>query len=130
MNLNLNLNSPGIQRPPLLPIASQCEPPSCWPSVRRAHTEPAPGDNVSCQGAQQPTPKWSNDTSCHHSELTKNDFNELFNLLTSIRMPVFISGSIPALNRGVGCFSRILALSTWSACAYKNTAFIDNFSLF
>lgn len=64
-----------------------------------------------------------NDTALQHSELAKNDFTKIFNLLTWIRIPVFITGLI---------FSRILALLTWlkSTCIQKIIAFIDNFNVF
>lgn len=74
----------------------------------------------------------SNDTARQQSELTKRDFNDLFNFLSSCGKSVFISGPIPTLSRGVGRFSRILSLNTFlhSACRARNIAFIDNFNLF
>ncbi|KAF3844518.1 hypothetical protein F7725_007681 [Dissostichus mawsoni] len=61
----------------------------------------------------------SNDTARQQSELTKNDFDELFN-------------SDPTLARGAGRFSRTLSLHTWlqSACRAYNLGFIDNLYLF
>jgi len=74
----------------------------------------------------------SNDTARQQSELTKNDFEKLFNLLRSCEKSFFISGPIPTLARGAGRFSRILSLHTWlqSACRAHNLGFIDNFNLF
>lgn len=46
------------------------------------------------------------------SELTINCFIELFNLLNNCGKRFFISGRIPTLARGPGCFSRILSLNT------------------
>uniref|UniRef100_A0A3B4TPX6 SGNH hydrolase-type esterase domain-containing protein n=1 Tax=Seriola dumerili TaxID=41447 RepID=A0A3B4TPX6_SERDU len=74
----------------------------------------------------------TNDTVRHHSEQTKNDFNDILNFLSSCGKSVFISCPIPTLARSTGQFSRILSLHTWlhSACSAHNISFIDNFNLF
>lgn len=74
----------------------------------------------------------TNDTSRRESELTKKDFNFLFNVLKDCRKSVFISGPIPTIGRGSDRFSRILSLHTWlqSACRSHSLDFIDNFNLF
>ena len=74
----------------------------------------------------------TNDITRQQSELTKNDFKDLFNFLSSCGKSVFISGPIPTLARGAGRFTRILSLNTWlqSACNAYNVGFIDNFNLF
>ena len=45
---------------------------------------------------------------------------------------IFISGPIPSLGRGSGCFSRLLNLHSWlqEACLVNQLCFIDNFNLF
>lgn len=74
----------------------------------------------------------TNDNIRRHSDLTKADFNNLFNFLKRSGKFVFISGPIPTLDRDYGHFSRILSLHTWllSSCRAHNVGFIDNFNLF
>lgn len=74
----------------------------------------------------------SNDTTQQTSETTKKQFKELFSLLRSHGLSVFISGPIPTLNRGDNRFSRILHLNTWlqHVCRSYCFTFIDNFNLF
>ena len=74
----------------------------------------------------------TNDTARQQSELTKQDFNDLFKLLSRCGVTIFISGPIATLSRGSGRFSRLLSLHTWlqSACTAHNIGFIDNFNLF
>lgn len=73
-----------------------------------------------------------NNTARQQSELSKEDFKDIFKLLNSLDKSVFISGPIPTLAREVGRFSRILNIHTWLQSAYSvaNTGFIDNFNLF
>ena len=74
----------------------------------------------------------SNDTARRQSELTKMDFNALFNLLKNCGKSVFVSGPLPTLSRGAERFSRLLSLNSWlqAACSTHGFAFIDNFNLF
>lgn len=68
----------------------------------------------------------------HASSPGKWYFIHLFDLLNSSGKLAFISGPIPTLVHGVGCFSQILSLHTWlqSACCSHNIGFIHNFDLF
>uniref|UniRef100_A0A674MCA6 SGNH hydrolase-type esterase domain-containing protein n=1 Tax=Takifugu rubripes TaxID=31033 RepID=A0A674MCA6_TAKRU len=74
----------------------------------------------------------TNDTFLRQSELTKDYFTKLLNLLKTCGLSPFISGPLPTLGRGYGRFSRVLSLHTWlhSACQAHNIAFVDNFDLF
>lgn len=74
----------------------------------------------------------TNDTAFQQSELTKSDFEFLFEFLKQYGKSVFISGPIPTLGPGFGRVSRILSLHTWllSACRAHSVEFIDNFNLF
>uniref|UniRef100_A0A3Q1G235 SGNH hydrolase-type esterase domain-containing protein n=1 Tax=Acanthochromis polyacanthus TaxID=80966 RepID=A0A3Q1G235_9TELE len=74
----------------------------------------------------------TNDTVRRQSELRKNYFKDLFNLLKSCCKSVFITGPIPTLSPGVERFSRLISLSTWlwHICTAQNLNFIDNFNLF
>lgn len=74
----------------------------------------------------------TNNTADCESEILKQDFISLFNLLRDCGKSVFISGPLPSLHRGVGRFSRLLSLNTWlqSACSSHNVLLIDNFNLF
>uniref|UniRef100_A0A672FT63 SGNH hydrolase-type esterase domain-containing protein n=1 Tax=Salarias fasciatus TaxID=181472 RepID=A0A672FT63_SALFA len=74
----------------------------------------------------------TNDTARRQSEVTKQDFKNLFNLLESCGRSVFISGPLPTFSRGAERFSRLLGLNTWlqRSCSASNFYFIDNFNLF
>uniref|UniRef100_A0A672FGU3 SGNH hydrolase-type esterase domain-containing protein n=1 Tax=Salarias fasciatus TaxID=181472 RepID=A0A672FGU3_SALFA len=74
----------------------------------------------------------TNDTARRQSEVTKQDFKDLFNLLESCGRLVFISGPLPTFFRGAERFSRLLGLNTWlqRSCTASNFYFIDNFNLF
>uniref|UniRef100_A0A8C6LFJ3 SGNH hydrolase-type esterase domain-containing protein n=1 Tax=Nothobranchius furzeri TaxID=105023 RepID=A0A8C6LFJ3_NOTFU len=74
----------------------------------------------------------TNDINKQQSELLKHDFIHLFNLLKNSDVSVYISGPTPTLDRGIGCFSRLLSLNTWlsSATVMHNIGFIDNFNIF
>uniref|UniRef100_A0A672FPL3 SGNH hydrolase-type esterase domain-containing protein n=1 Tax=Salarias fasciatus TaxID=181472 RepID=A0A672FPL3_SALFA len=74
----------------------------------------------------------TNDTARRQSEVTKQDFKDLFNLLESCGRSVFISGPLPTFFRGAERFSRLLGLNTWlqRSCTASNFYFIDNFNLF
>ncbi len=71
-----------------------------------------------------------NDIRKGQSELLKQDFNELFETLQSLKVQSFISGPLPA--RGTNMFSRLLGLNTWlqRTCSTKGVNFIDNFNIF
>lgn len=74
----------------------------------------------------------TNDTALQQSELTKSDFNRLFNFLKQCGKSVFISGPIPTVGRGAGRFSRLLGLHDWlqSACRAHRVCYVDNFNIF
>lgn len=74
----------------------------------------------------------ANNTADCESEILKQDFISLFNLLMDCNRSVFISGPLPSFHRGIGRFSRLLSLNTWlqSVCSSHNAVLIDNFNLF
>uniref|UniRef100_A0A3P8SIU4 AIG1-type G domain-containing protein n=1 Tax=Amphiprion percula TaxID=161767 RepID=A0A3P8SIU4_AMPPE len=65
-------------------------------------------------------------------EDTKNDFIKLFDFLKQCSKDVFISGPIPALNRGSCWFSRTFSLHTrlQEICESQRLEYIDNFDVF
>uniref|UniRef100_A0A8C5BBF8 Uncharacterized protein n=1 Tax=Gadus morhua TaxID=8049 RepID=A0A8C5BBF8_GADMO len=60
------------------------------------------------------------------------DYTDLLNTLDKIHINSFISGPIPAVDREINRFSRLLALNTWLSrvCNERGRGFIDNFNLF
>ncbi|CAJ1066286.1 hypothetical protein LDENG_00238990 [Xyrichtys novacula] len=74
----------------------------------------------------------TNDIHKQQSELLKHDFVHLITTLQRAVNQVHISGPIPSVSRGCGCFSRLLALHTWlsSTCAADSVNYyIDNFNI-
>uniref|UniRef100_A0AAV2JU49 SGNH hydrolase-type esterase domain-containing protein n=1 Tax=Knipowitschia caucasica TaxID=637954 RepID=A0AAV2JU49_KNICA len=73
-----------------------------------------------------------NDMKLQQSEVTKKHFMDLFRLLQSSGLCVFISGPVPTVNRGDCLYSRVVALNMWlqSACSTFNFVFVNNFGLF
>ena len=73
-----------------------------------------------------------NDIQREQSELLKRDYTDLFDTLDKIHIKSFISGPIPAVDRGINRFSRLLGLNTWLSrvCNERGRGFIDNFNLF
>ncbi|XP_076839228.1 uncharacterized protein LOC143484417 [Brachyhypopomus gauderio] len=63
----------------------------------------------------------SSDVYKQQSEILKQDFNHLFDILEFSQCEVFISGPIPTARRGSGHFTRLLALNSWltTACAHR-----------
>ena len=47
------------------------------------------------------------------SELLKRDYTDLLDRLDKLHIMSFISGPIPAVDRGINWFSRLLAQNTW-----------------
>uniref|UniRef100_A0A3B5AET1 SGNH hydrolase-type esterase domain-containing protein n=1 Tax=Stegastes partitus TaxID=144197 RepID=A0A3B5AET1_9TELE len=66
------------------------------------------------------------------SELLKENFKRLFNYLQRTEREVYISGPLPTVGRGCGCFSRLLQIHLWlqSQCCSFGLGFIDIFNLF
>nr|XP_057928423.1 uncharacterized protein LOC131129192 isoform X1 [Doryrhamphus excisus]XP_057928424.1 uncharacterized protein LOC131129192 isoform X1 [Doryrhamphus excisus]XP_057928425.1 uncharacterized protein LOC131129192 isoform X1 [Doryrhamphus excisus]XP_057928426.1 uncharacterized protein LOC131129192 isoform X1 [Doryrhamphus excisus] len=66
------------------------------------------------------------------SEITKVQFNNIFQFLRKTGKTIFISGPLSPHNRGYGIFSRILSLHTWLQSATNSLSlnYIDNFDLF
>ena len=54
-----------------------------------------------------------NDIQREQSELLKKDYADLLDTLDKIHIKSFISGPIPAVDRGINRFSGLLALNTW-----------------
>lgn len=76
-----------------------------------------------------------NDISKEQSEVTKQDFKDLFHVLKPWILEgisVFISGFTPVLRHRDEHFSRAFYLNSWlnSSCRQHHISFIDNFNLF
>ena len=73
-----------------------------------------------------------NDIRREQSELLKRDYADLLDTLDKIHIKSFISGPIPAVDRGINRFSHLLALNIWLSrvCNERGRGFIDNFNLF
>ncbi|KAL7374739.1 hypothetical protein ABVT39_006268 [Epinephelus coioides] len=73
-----------------------------------------------------------NDSSLRHSEVTKSQFRQLLQFLTSTGKSIFISGPLSPHGCGIEEFSRVLQLHTWlqSVCRALSVGFIDHFNLF
>uniref|UniRef100_A0A8C5FRS3 SGNH hydrolase-type esterase domain-containing protein n=1 Tax=Gadus morhua TaxID=8049 RepID=A0A8C5FRS3_GADMO len=73
-----------------------------------------------------------NDIQREQSELLKRDYTDLLDTLDKIHINSFISGPIPAVDRGINRYSRLLALNTWLSrvCNERGRGFIDKFNLF
>uniref|UniRef100_A0A3B4VND8 Uncharacterized LOC111239487 n=1 Tax=Seriola dumerili TaxID=41447 RepID=A0A3B4VND8_SERDU len=73
-----------------------------------------------------------NDICKEESEVLKLHFLRLFDSVKQFHLSVFISGPTPTCGRGMGQFSRLLALNTWlsSVCDTHGLGFIDNFNVF
>ncbi len=71
----------------------------------------------------------TNDVVKQQSEVLKEDFNNLLNIVSSLNAEVFISGRIPPVRRGAERFSRLMALNRWlsAACTVHSVHFIENF---
>ena len=74
----------------------------------------------------------SNDVALRHSEVTKEHFIQMIDILVSSKLCFFISGPIPTLTRGDIYYSKILSFNTWIKrfCTTHGFNFIDNFNLF
>ncbi|XP_035495616.2 uncharacterized protein LOC118313818 [Scophthalmus maximus] len=74
----------------------------------------------------------SNDIVKQQSEVLKQDFTDLLNIVSCLNTEVFSSGPLPPIRKGVEKFSRLLSLYTWlsTACNVNSVHFIDNFNFF
>uniref|UniRef100_A0AAQ6IN95 SGNH hydrolase-type esterase domain-containing protein n=1 Tax=Anabas testudineus TaxID=64144 RepID=A0AAQ6IN95_ANATE len=73
----------------------------------------------------------ANDIRLRQSEVTKNNFKEVFKLAKAMSEVVICSGPLP-MRRGDITYSRLWSLNRWMSrwCSENNVGFIDNWSTF
>ena len=72
------------------------------------------------------------DAALRKSEILKEDYIRLLNLVDGLNVKVFLSGPHVPINCGDEMFSRVLMLNKWldATCKQTTVTFIDNFNIF